>query len=47
VRRDGEIIGAVGVSGDTSEVDERGAVHAIEEVGLQADYGQVEDWRRR
>lgn len=46
VRRDGEIVGAVGVSGDTSEVDEKAAAHAIEFVGLQADYGQVEDWRR-
>lgn len=46
VRRAGEVVGAVGVSGDTAEVDEKGAVHAIEAAGLQADYGQVEDWRR-
>lgn len=46
VRREGEIVGAVGVSGDSADVDEQGAVHAIELVGLQADYGQVEDWRR-
>lgn len=46
VRRDGEIVGAVGVSGDTSEVDEKGAVHGIETAGLQPDYGQVEEWRR-
>lgn len=46
VRRDGAIVGAVGVSGDTSEVDEKAAVHAIEAAGLQADYGQVPEWRR-
>lgn len=46
VRRDGVIAGAVGVSGDTSEVDEAAAVHAIELLGLQADYGQVDEWRR-
>lgn len=46
VRRDGSVVGAVGVSGDTSEVDEKGAVHAIEAAGLQADYGQVDEWRR-
>lgn len=46
LRRDGTIIGAVGVSGDTSEVDERAAVHAIESAGLQPDFGQVDHWRR-
>ncbi len=46
VRRDGVIAGAVGVSGDTSDVDEEAAVHAIEGIGLQADVGQVEEWRR-
>lgn len=46
IRRQGEIVGAVGVSGDTSEVDERAAVHAIESASLQPDYGQVEEWRR-
>lgn len=46
IRRGGEIVGAVGVSGDTSEVDEQAAVHAVEAVGLEADYGQVEEWRR-
>jgi uncharacterized protein GlcG (DUF336 family) len=46
VRRDGTIIGAVGVSGDTSEIDERAAVHAIESAGLQPDFGQVDEWRR-
>jgi uncharacterized protein GlcG (DUF336 family) len=46
VRRQGVIAGAVGVSGDTSEVDEAAAVAAIESTGLQADHGQVEGWRR-
>jgi uncharacterized protein GlcG (DUF336 family) len=46
VRRAGEIVGAVGVSGDSAEVDEKGAVHAIESAGLQADFGQVAEWRR-
>lgn len=46
IRRDGEIVGAVGVSGDLSDIDEEAAVHAIESVGLQADFGQVEEWRR-
>jgi uncharacterized protein GlcG (DUF336 family) len=46
LRRQGVIAGAVGVSGDTSEVDEAAAVAAIESTGLQADHGQVEGWRR-
>jgi uncharacterized protein GlcG (DUF336 family) len=46
IRRDGVIVGAVGVSGDTSDVDEEAAVAAIEAVGLQPDYGQVEEWLR-
>lgn len=46
VRREGQIVGAVGVSGDTSEVDEEAAVHAIEAAGLQPDYGQNPEWRR-
>ena len=46
VRRDGAVIGAVGVSGDSSEVDEAGAVHAIGAAGLEADYGQNEAWLR-
>lgn len=46
VRRDGIVVGAVGVSGDTSPVDEEAAVHAVEAAGLQADYGQVAEWRR-
>lgn len=46
VRQEGAVIGAVGVSGDTSEADERAAVSGIEAAGLQPDYGQVEEWRR-
>lgn len=46
IRRDGVIIGAVGVSGDRPPVDEEAAIAAIEAVGLQADYGQVEEWLR-
>ena len=46
IRHDGVIIGALGVSGDTSVVDEDAAVAAIEGAGLQADSGQVEEWRR-
>jgi uncharacterized protein GlcG (DUF336 family) len=37
--RAGEIIGAVGISGDTSENDERCAVFGIDCVGLVADTG--------
>ena len=36
---DGGVIGAVGISGDTSENDERCAVTAIEAAGLAADPG--------
>ena len=39
IRRDGEIIGAVGISGDVSEKDEICAVHGIAAAGLQADTG--------
>jgi uncharacterized protein GlcG (DUF336 family) len=44
VRRDGAIVGAVGVSGDVFHVDEEAAIHGV--AGLQADHGQVEEWRR-
>ena len=37
VRRDGEIIGAVGISGDTSDNDELCAVAGIEAAGLTAE----------
>ncbi len=46
IRRLGQIEGAVGVSGDTSNTDEQAAMAAIESVGLQADAGQVDEWRR-
>lgn len=46
IRRDGVIVGAVGVSGDTADIDEEAAVAAVEGAGLQADFGQVEAWRR-
>lgn len=36
---DGRIIGAVGISGDTSPNDEICAVHGIEAAGLVADTG--------
>lgn len=35
----GDLVGSVGVSGDTSDVDEICAVSAIESVGLKADAG--------
>ncbi len=40
IRRDGEVIGAVGVSGDLSDPDEQCAVEGIEATGLIADTGQ-------
>ncbi|MDO5368915.1 heme-binding protein [Paracoccus sp. (in: a-proteobacteria)] len=39
VRKDGAIIGAVGITGDTSDNDEACAVAAIEALGLEADPG--------
>ena len=36
----GDIIGAVGISGDTSERDEACAIAGIEAAGLKADPGQ-------
>lgn len=38
---DGEVIGAVGISGDTSDRDELCAVAGIEAAGLKADPGQA------
>ncbi|WP_027896788.1 GlcG/HbpS family heme-binding protein [Zestomonas thermotolerans] len=35
----GAVIGAVGISGDTSDIDEQCAVSAVEALGLQADAG--------
>ena len=46
IRRDGVVVGAVGVSGDTSNVDEQSAVAAVESVGLEADTGHTEEWNR-
>lgn len=43
---DGAILGAVGVSGDTSERDEVVAIAGVEAAGLQADHGQNPEWRR-
>ncbi|MBU0902674.1 MAG: heme-binding protein [Gammaproteobacteria bacterium] len=37
----GEVIGAVGITGDTSDIDEQCAVSAVESVGLKADAGIV------
>lgn len=35
----GVVLGAIGISGDTSDIDEQCAISAIEEVGLTADAG--------
>lgn len=43
---EGTIIGAVGVSGDTADNDELAAIAGITGAGLQADYGQISEWRR-
>ena len=37
----GQVIGAVGISGDTSDIDEQCAISAIEVLGLRADAGVV------
>lgn len=39
IRDQGAIIGAIGITGDTSDNDEACAVHAIEALGLSADPG--------
>lgn len=39
IRQDGKIIGAVGITGDSSDNDEACAVFAIEEAGLSAETG--------
>ncbi|MFD1881270.1 GlcG/HbpS family heme-binding protein [Paracoccus pacificus] len=39
IRQDGQIIGAVGITGDTSDNDEACAKRAIEAAGLTADAG--------
>lgn len=35
----GKVLGAMGISGDTSDIDEQCAISAIEALGLQADAG--------
>jgi uncharacterized protein GlcG (DUF336 family) len=35
----GEVLGAIGITGDTSDIDEQCAVSAVESVGLYADAG--------
>ncbi|MGN8343830.1 GlcG/HbpS family heme-binding protein [Pseudomonas sp. SMV71] len=37
--QDGTLLGAVGISGDTSDIDEQVAIRAVEGVGLMADAG--------
>ena len=39
IRDGGEIIGAIGITGDSSDNDEACAIHAIEALGLSADPG--------
>jgi uncharacterized protein GlcG (DUF336 family) len=43
---EGELLGAVGVSGDTSEQDEVAAVAGVTAAGLEPDIGQRPEWRR-
>ena len=43
---EGNILGAVGVSGDVSEPDEVCAVAGVAAAGLEADVGQNPEWRR-
>ncbi|WP_369959450.1 heme-binding protein [Pseudomonas benzenivorans] len=38
---EGEVIGAIGITGDTSDIDERCAISAVESQGLEADPGVV------
>lgn len=37
----GEVIGAIGITGDTSDIDEQCAIGAVQAVGLKADAGVV------
>jgi uncharacterized protein GlcG (DUF336 family) len=39
IRSDGEIVGAVGVTGDATENDETPAIASVVAAGLQADAG--------
>jgi uncharacterized protein GlcG (DUF336 family) len=43
---EGEVLGAVGVSGDSGDNDEEVAVAGVEASGPQPDYGQVSDLMR-
>ena len=36
---DGRVLGSIGISGDTSDIDEQVAIRAVEGVGLKADAG--------
>ncbi len=44
IRRDDDVVGAVGVSGDTSDRDEECAVAGIAAMGLTADTESTEPW---
>jgi uncharacterized protein GlcG (DUF336 family) len=37
--QEGKVLGAMGVSGDTSDIDEQVAIQAVEALGLRADAG--------
>jgi uncharacterized protein GlcG (DUF336 family) len=37
----GAVIGAIGITGDTSDIDEQCAIGAVESLGLRADAGAV------
>nr|WP_298141100.1 heme-binding protein [uncultured Pseudomonas sp.] len=37
----GEVIGAIGITGDTSDIDEQCAISALESLGLKADAGTM------
>ncbi|MDX1725377.1 MAG: heme-binding protein [Pseudomonas sp.] len=37
----GEVIGAIGITGDTSDIDEQCAISAVESVGLKPDAGII------
>ncbi|MPZ86877.1 MAG: heme-binding protein [Nitriliruptorales bacterium] len=42
IRQDGEVLGAVGITGDTSDNDEDCAVHGVRAVGLDPDTASTE-----
>jgi uncharacterized protein GlcG (DUF336 family) len=43
---EGEVVGAVGVSGDSGDADEEVAVAGVEAAGFRPDYGQIPEWTR-